>query len=156
MEFSHYSVLLQECLDGLNIDPAGIYVDGTAGGAGHSREIAKRLDTGRLFALDQDPDAVKVATERLSPYPQAKVIRTNFREMASVLGEEGVLPVNGIMLDLGVSSWQLDNPMRGFSYREDAPLDMRMSQTGPTAADLLARSSESEIARILWEYGEER
>ncbi len=156
MEFSHYSVLLQECLEGLNIDPSGTYVDGTAGGAGHSREIARRLTDGRLFALDQDPDAVAVASERLAPFSQAKVIRTNFREMTSVLQQENALPVNGVLLDLGVSSWQLDNPARGFSYREDAPLDMRMSQSGTTAAQLLAESSEAEISRILWEYGEER
>ena len=156
MEFSHYSVLLQECLEGLNIDPSGTYVDGTAGGAGHSREIARRLTDGRLFALDQDPDAVAVASERLAPFSQAKVIRTNFREMAFVLQQENALPVNGVLLDLGVSSWQLDNPARGFSYREDAPLDMRMSQSGTTAAQLLAESSEAEISRILWEYGEER
>ena len=156
MEFSHYSVLLQECLEGLNIDPSGTYVDGTAGGAGHSREIARRLTDGRLFALDQDPDAVAVASERLAPFSQAKVIRTNFREMALVLQQENALPVNGVLLDLGVSSWQLDNPARGFSYREDAPLDMRMSQSGTTAAQLLAQASEAEISRILWEYGEER
>ena len=156
MEFSHYSVLLQECLEGLNIDPSGTYVDGTAGGAGHSREIARRLTDGRLFALDQDPDAVAAASERLAPFSQAKVIRTNFREMTSVLQQENALPVNGVLLDLGVSSWQLDNPARGFSYREDAPLDMRMSQSGTTAAQLLAESSEAEISRILWEYGEER
>ena len=156
MEFSHYSVLLQECLEGLNIDPSGTYVDGTAGGAGHSREIARRLTDGKLFALDQDPDAVAVASERLAPFSQAKVIRTNFREMALVLQQENALPVNGVLLDLGVSSWQLDNPARGFSYREDAPLDMRMSQSGTTAAELLAESSEAEISRILWEYGEER
>lgn len=156
MEFSHYSVLLQECLEGLNIDPSGTYVDGTAGGAGHSRKIARRLTDGRLFALDQDPDAVAVASERLAPFSQAKVIRTNFREMTSVLQQENALPVNGVLLDLGVSSWQLDNPARGFSYREDAPLDMRMSQSGTTAAQLLAESSEAEISRILWEYGEER
>lgn len=156
MEFSHYSVLLQECLEGLNIDPSGTYVDGTAGGAGHSREIARRLTDGKLFALDQDPDAVAVASERLAPFSQAKVIRTNFREMALVLQQENALPVNGVLLDLGVSSWQLDNPARGFSYREDAPLDMRMSQSGTTAAQLLAQASEAEISRILWEYGEER
>ena len=156
MEFTHFSVLLQECLDGLAIRPDGRYVDGTAGGAGHSREIAKRLTTGRLYALDQDPDAVAVATERLAPYPQATVIKTNFRDMKPVLEKEDALPVDGVLLDLGVSSWQLDNPARGFSYREDAPLDMRMSQSGMTAAELLASAPESEIARILWEYGEER
>ena len=156
MEFAHVSVLLQESLDGLRIRPDGIYVDGTAGGAGHSREIAKRLTTGRLIAFDQDPDAVKTAAERLAPYPQAEVVHDNFRNMASRQEERQALPVDGVLLDLGVSSWQLDNPERGFSYREDAPLDMRMSKEGETAAELLARSSESEIARILWEYGEER
>lgn len=156
MEFAHVSVLLQESLDGLRIRPDGTYVDGTAGGAGHSREIAKRLTTGRLIAFDQDPDAVKAASERLAPYPQAVVVHDNFRNMALHLEELRALPVDGVLLDLGVSSWQLDNPERGFSYREDAPLDMRMSQEGETAAELLARSSESEIARILWEYGEER
>ena len=115
MEFTHFSVLLQECLDGLAIRPDGRYVDGTAGGAGHSREIAKRLTTGRLYALDQDPDAVAVATERLAPYPQATVIKTNFRDMKPVLEKEDALPVDGVLLDLGVSSWQLDNPARGFS-----------------------------------------
>lgn len=157
MEFTHYSVLLRECLEGLRIRPDGRYVDGTAGGAGHSREIAARLtDGGRLYALDQDPDAVKVATERLAPFPQAEVIQTNFCQMKTVLEARQALPVDGVLLDLGVSSWQLDNPSRGFSYREDAPLDMRMSQSGTTAADLLASLPEWEIARILWEYGEER
>lgn len=156
MEFTHVSVLLSESLDGLRILPEGSYVDGTAGGAGHSREIAKRLTTGHLYAFDQDPDAVKIATERLAPYPQARVIHDNFRNMTHRLEELQALPVDGVLLDLGVSSWQLDNPQRGFSYREDAPLDMRMSQEGETAAELLARTSESEIARILWEYGEER
>ena len=133
MEFSHIPVLLQPCLDGLNIDPAGIYLDGTAGGAGHSREIAKRLTTGRLISLDQDPDAVAVATERLKGLP-AQVVQVNFREAARVLAELGIPAVNGALLDLGVSSHQLDDAARGFSYHADAPLDMRMSQQGPTAA----------------------
>ena len=156
MEFAHKSVLLAESLEGLRIRPDGRYVDGTAGGAGHSREIAKRLVSGRLIAFDQDPDAVKAAAGRLKDYPQAMVIHDNFRNMALRLRELDLLPVDGVLLDLGVSSWQLDNPARGFSYREDAPLDMRMSQEGETAAGLLARASEREIARILWEYGEER
>ena len=126
MEFSHIPVLLQPCLDGLNIDPAGIYLDGTAGGAGHSREIAKRLTTGRLISLDQDPDAVAVATERLKGLP-AQVVQVNFREAARVLAELGIPAVNGALLDLGVSSHQLDDAARGFSYHADAPLDMRMS-----------------------------
>ena len=154
MEFSHIPVLLQPCLDGLAIDPTGIYLDGTAGGAGHSREIAKRLTTGRLIALDQDPDAVATATERLKGLP-ALVVRANFRQAAQVLDELGIEQINGALLDLGVSSHQLDEASRGFSYHADAPLDMRMSQQGPTAADLLNALPREEIARILREYGEE-
>lgn len=154
MEFSHIPVLLQPCLDGLAIDPAGTYLDGTAGGAGHSREIAKRLTTGRLIALDQDPDAVATATERLKGLP-ALVVRANFRQAAQVLDELGIEQINGALLDLGVSSHQLDEASRGFSYHADAPLDMRMSQQGPTAADLLNTLPREEIARILREYGEE-
>ena len=154
MEFSHIPVLLQPCLDGLNIDPAGIYLDGTAGGAGHSREIAKRLTTGRLIALDQDPDAVAVATERLKGLP-AQVVQANFREAARVLAELDIPAVNGALLDLGVSSHQLDDAARGFSYHADAPLDMRMSQQGPTAADLVNTLDREELTRILRDYGEE-
>ncbi|MBQ4050852.1 MAG: 16S rRNA (cytosine(1402)-N(4))-methyltransferase RsmH [Oscillospiraceae bacterium] len=156
MEFSHFSVMLEECLEGLHINPEGVYVDGTAGGAGHSSQIAKRLTTGRLLALDQDPDAVAIATERLSQYPCAQVVRINFRNMGTALANAGVSGADGVLLDLGVSSHQLDTAERGFSYLKDAPLDMRMSQEGPSAADLVASSSEEEIARILWEYGEER
>lgn len=154
MEFSHIPVLLQPCLDGLAIDPTGIYLDGTAGGAGHSREIAKRLTTGRLIALDQDPDAVATATERLKGLP-ALVVRANFRQAAEVLDELGIEQINGALLDLGVSSHQLDEAARGFSYHADAPLDMRMSQQGPTAADLVNSLPREELARILREYGEE-
>lgn len=154
MEFSHIPVLLQPCIDGLKIDPAGIYLDGTAGGAGHSSQIAKRLTTGRLVALDQDPDAVATATERLKGYP-ALVVRANFRQAAQVLQELGIPAINGALLDLGVSSHQLDDAERGFSYHADAPLDMRMSQTGPTAADLVNTLDREELARILREYGEE-
>lgn len=148
--------MLEECLEGLHINPEGVYVDGTAGGAGHSSQIAKRLTTGRLLALDQDPDAVVIATERLSQYPCAQVVRINFRNMGTALANAGVSGADGVLLDLGVSSHQLDTAERGFSYLKDAPLDMRMSQEGPSAADLVASSSEEEIARILWEYGEER
>ena len=121
-----------QCLDGLAIDPAGIYLDGTAGGAGHSKEIAKRLTTGRLISLDQDPDAVATATARLKGLP-AQVVQANFRETARVLDELEIPFINGALLDLGVSSHQLDDAERGFSYHADAPLDMRMSQQGPTA-----------------------
>ena len=154
MEFSHVPVLLNECLEGLAIDPAGTYLDGTAGGGGHSGEIARRLVTGRLISLDQDPDAVAAATERLKGLP-ATVVRANFRDARRALAGLGVTSLNGALLDLGVSSHQLDDGGRGFSYRQDAPLDMRMSQSGPTAADLVNSESREELARILREYGEE-
>ena len=154
MEFSHVPVLLNECLEGLAIDPAGTYLDGTAGGGGHSSEIARRLTTGRLISLDQDPDAVAAATERLKGLP-ATVVRTNFRYARRALADLGVSAINGALLDLGVSSHQLDDGERGFSYRQDAPLDMRMSQSGPPAADLVNSESREELARILREYGEE-
>lgn len=156
MEFQHKSVMLYECIDGLAIDPDGIYVDGTAGGAGHSKEIAKRLTNGRLYALDQDPDAILTATERLAPYPQAKVIQTNFRQMSFVLENEGISGVDGVLLDLGVSSHQLDQRERGFSYQGDAPLDMRMSQSGLSARDVVNTYSVEELTRILRDYGEEK
>ncbi len=157
MEFSHKSVLLEECIDGLHIQPDGIYVDGTAGGAGHSREIARRLTTGRLFALDKDPTAVAVATERLASFPTVKVIHTDFADMPAVLAEQGIVPgtVNGILLDLGVSSYQLDTAERGFSYMQDAPLDMRMSQEGLSAWDIVNTYDVSSLARIIREFGEE-
>ena len=154
MEFNHVPVLLQECLDGLNIKPDGIYLDGTAGGGGHSSEIARRLTTGHLYSLDQDPDAIAAAGARLAGLP-ATLIQTNFRDAKQVLTEQGIPPLNGALLDLGVSSHQLDDAERGFSYRADAPLDMRMSQSGPTAADLVNTLSREELTRILREYGEE-
>ncbi|MCI2046243.1 MAG: 16S rRNA (cytosine(1402)-N(4))-methyltransferase RsmH [Faecalibacterium sp.] len=155
-DFSHVPVLLRECLEGLAIRPEGIYLDGTAGGAGHSCEIAKRLDPakGRLIALDQDPDAVAAATARLKAYP-ATVVQINFREARRALDELGIAEINGALLDLGVSSHQLDDAERGFSYRADAPLDMRMSQQGPTAADLCNTLDRNELTRILRDYGEE-
>ena len=155
MEFNHYSVLLSETINALNIKPDGVYVDGTAGGAGHSREIAKRLKGGMLFALDQDPDAVEVATERLKGF-NAKVIKSNFKDMKEVLKDQGVESVDGILLDLGVSSYQLDEGSRGFSYHKEAPLDMRMSKEGISAADIIATYSVDELARIFREYGEEK
>ncbi len=155
MEFQHYSVLLHECIDGLNIRPDGIYADGTAGGAGHSGEIAKRLTTGRLLALDRDPEAVKVASARLAGLP-ASVIRANFSEIAAVCEQQGVSGLDGMLLDLGVSSYQLDNAARGFSYRNDAPLDMRMSGEGLSARDIVNTDSVEELNRILRDYGEEK
>ena len=156
MEFKHYSVLLSESIKSLAIRPDGVYVDGTAGGAGHSSEIAKRLTTGKLFAFDQDPDAVQVASQRLSEYPCAEVVPSNFRNMKEELAARGVFGVDGVLLDLGVSSFQLDTASRGFSYRYDAPLDMRMSKTGPSAADLVNTCPDEELTRIFREYGEEK
>ena len=156
MDFSHISVMLYECIEGLAIRPDGVYLDGTAGGAGHSSEIAKRLTTGTLIALDQDPDAIETAIQRLSPWPCARVFQMNFRQMRQALPLAGVDGLDGVLLDLGVSSHQLDTAERGFSYLKDAPLDMRMSQEGPSAADLVANAPEAELSRILWEYGEER
>ncbi|MBQ2315768.1 MAG: 16S rRNA (cytosine(1402)-N(4))-methyltransferase RsmH [Clostridia bacterium] len=155
MEFNHVSVLLNETIDSLNIKPDGIYVDGTAGGAGHSREIARRLKSGRLIALDRDPDAVAVATERLKGL-NATVVNCNFSEMREALSELGIYKVDGILLDLGVSSYQLDNGERGFSYHKEAPLDMRMSKSGTTAADLVNTLSQNELCRIFRDYGEEK
>lgn len=155
--FAHVPVLLEECLEGLAIDPAGIYLDGTVGGAGHSRQIALRLDGaqgGRLISLDQDPDAVATARARLAGLP-ATVVQINFRYAGQALDELGIPQINGALLDLGVSSHQLDDAARGFSYRADAPLDMRMSQQGETAADLVNTASREELSRILRDYGEE-
>ena len=155
--FEHIPVLLNECLEGLAIDPAGTYLDGTVGGAGHSRQIALRLDAekgGRLISLDQDPDAVATAAARLKGLP-AQVVQANFRETARVLDELEIPFINGALLDLGVSGHQLDDAERGFSYHADAPLDMRMSQQGPTAADLVNTLDREELTRILRDYGEE-
>lgn len=151
----HKPVLLEQTMEALHIQPQGIYLDGTAGGGGHSAAIAKQLKTGRLIALDQDPDAIAAAGERLQGLP-ATVVQSNFRDMDRVLDKLGVDGVDGILLDIGVSSHQLDTPERGFSYHHDAPLDMRMSQSGDTAADLIARLSESELAFIFYRYGEEK
>lgn len=155
MEFKHISVLLEETIEALNIKPNGIYIDGTAGGAGHSSEIAKRLITGKLIALDQDPDAVCTARERLKDY-NATVVQCNFSEMKQAAEALGVHRVDGILLDLGVSSYQLDNGERGFSYKYDAPLDMRMSKSGTSASDLINTLSADELAKIFRDYGEEK
>lgn len=155
MEFSHKPVLFNEVIESLNIKPNGIYVDGTAGGAGHSLGIAKKLNGGKLFSLDRDPDAVMVATERLKGYP-AQVIHSNFKDMAVALSNEGISKVDGILLDLGVSSYQLDTAERGFSFHKDAALDMRMSKSGTSAADLVNNLTAEELACILFKYGEEK
>ncbi|MBQ7173370.1 MAG: 16S rRNA (cytosine(1402)-N(4))-methyltransferase RsmH [Clostridia bacterium] len=160
LDFSHKPVLLQECIDNLNLRPDGVYVDGTAGGAGHSSVIASHLteEGGLLLALDQDESAVRAATERLSTFGgHAKVVRSNFCELEQVCKEEGIEAIDGLLLDLGVSSYQLDTPERGFSYQNDAPLDMRMDQRNPLNAKIIVNTyPEEELRRILWEYGEER
>lgn len=160
MEFNHKSVLLQETIENLNIKPDGIYVDGTLGGAGHSYEIAKRLSgNGRLIGIDQDADAVAAATERLLDYKdRVTIIRSNYAAMKSELQKIGITQVDGILLDLGVSSFQLDTPERGFTYREeDAPLDMRMDQRqSRTAKDIVNGYSEQELYRIIRDFGEDR
>ena len=155
MEFSHISVLLNECIEGLSIKPNGIYVDGTAGGAGHSVEIAKRLDKGKLIAIDRDPTAVEAASERLKGY-NAVVVKANYSEIDEVLKSLSIDKVDGILLDLGVSSHQLDKAERGFSYHNDAPLDMRMSCEGLSARDVVNTYSYEELSKILFEYGEEK
>ena len=158
IEFSHYSVLLNECMNGLDIKPNGIYVDGTAGGAGHSSEIAKRLEDGRLIAIDQDETAVAVATQRLNALGKnTTVVRNNFCEIATVCRELGIEGIDGVLLDLGVSSYQLDTAERGFSYSADAPLDMRMdNRRALSAYEVVNTYSEQALKKILFEYGEER
>lgn len=156
MEFSHRSVLLEETIEGLAIKPNGIYIDGTAGGAGHSGEIARRLTGGRLIAVDKDPDAIQVVTERLSPFDCVTVVQNDFRNIRAIASELGITRVDGILLDLGVSSHQLDEASRGFSYHNDAPLDMRMSQSGMSARDVVNGYTERDLTRILRDYGEEK
>lgn len=160
MAFEHKSVLLEETVDSLNIKPDGIYVDGTLGGGGHAFEVCSRLgEKGRLIGIDQDADAIRAASERLSVYgDKVTIVRNNYVNIAEVLGPLGIEKVDGIYLDLGVSSYQLDTAERGFTYREDdAPLDMRMDQRGTeTAADIVNTYSESELYRIIRDYGEDR
>ena len=156
MDFEHVSVLLRETIENLNIKPDGIYVDGTAGGAGHSREIAKHLTTGRLIAIDKDPDAIQTATERLRPYPCAQVVQGDFKDIPQILDQLGIERVDGILLDLGVSSHQLDTAERGFSYHMEAKLDMRMSQEGISAYDVVNTYSQEDLTRILRDYSEEK
>lgn len=158
MEYTHKPVLLKECLDGLNVRPDGIYVDGTLGRAGHSLEIVKRLATGRLIAVDRDKAALDAAPARLEGYMnKVTLVRGNFGDLTNILHALGVGGVDGMLFDLGVSSPQLDDGSRGFSYLQDAPLDMRMDQSAPlTAGDVVNGWSQEELKRILWQYGEER
>ena len=157
-EFKHRSVMLDETIEGLRILPDGIYADGTLGGAGHSFEIAKRLTTGRLIGFDQDGDAIAAATKRLEPYKdRVTIIRNNYENMLSELDRLGIERINGILLDLGVSSYQLDTAERGFSYMADAPLDMWMDdRSEETAEDIVNGYSEQELFRIIRDYGEDR
>lgn len=159
MEFQHRSVLLDETIENLQIKPDGIYVDGTLGGAGHSSEICRGLSaTGRLIGIDQDEDAVRAAGERLKVFGErVTIIRSNYCNMVRELNNIGVTAVDGILLDLGVSSYQLDAAERGFSYREDAPLDMRMDRRNPkTAGDIVNTYSEAELYRMIRDYGEDK
>lgn len=160
MEFNHYSVLLHETVDGLEIKPNGIYVDGTLGGGGHAYEVCKRLgDGGRFIGIDQDADAIEAATERLKEFSdKVTIVRSNYADMRRVLENLGIHKVDGIVLDLGVSSFQLDTPERGFTYRvEDAPLDMRMDDRQTlTAKTIINEYSEAELFRIIRDYGEDK
>lgn len=159
MEFSHKPVMLAECIEALDIKPNGIYLDGTMGGGGHSREIAKRLTSGgRLIAVDRDADAHEAARERLREYiDRVTFIRDDFKNACADLDELGIGGLDGVLLDLGVSSWQLDSAERGFSYMKDAPLDMRMDRSaGESAYEVVNGYTESELVRILREYGEEK
>ncbi len=156
-EFQHVSVLLEETIAGLAVKPEGIYVDGTLGGAGHASHVVCRLTTGRFIGIDQDEDAIKAASERLAPFSdRVTIVRSNYENMTKVLKELGISQVNGILLDLGVSSYQLDTPERGFSYMEDAKLDMRMdNRMERTAADIVNGYSETELFHVIRDYGED-
>lgn len=159
MEYRHIPVLLSETIENLNIRPDGTYIDGTLGGAGHSYEIAKRLDAGgRLIGIDQDYDAIQAATARLAPFKdRVSIVHDNYEHIPEIAKELGAESADGILLDIGVSSYQIDNPSRGFSYNEDEPLDMRMDQTSPISAKTILNTwSEEDLTRILRDYGEER
>ena len=158
MEFKHISVLLQECIDGLNIKENGIYVDGTLGGAGHSSKIVEKLSPkGILIGIDRDTEALKSASERLKAFKNVKYVHGNHDDIKDILEELNINEVDGILLDLGVSSYQLDEASRGFSYMQDAPLDMRMDKTSELTADYIVNNySEEKLADIIYEYGEEK
>lgn len=156
IEFVHKPVLFTETIDSLAIRPDGTYIDGTAGGGGHSEAILRRLKDGRLLSIDQDPDAIAACTARLSSYPGWMIRQGNFSQMVELAASCGITQVDGVLMDIGVSSHQLDTPERGFSYHTDAPLDMRMSQEGPTAADLVNTLSWQQLADIIRRYGEDK
>lgn len=157
LEFNHTPVMLRECIEGLNIKPDGVYVDGTLGGAGHSRVIASKLSGGTLICIDKDSDALRVAGERLSEYECVRLVKSDFKEFASIMDELGVDKVDGVLLDLGVSSYQLDTADRGFSYRFDGPLDMRMDKESDFSAyNVVNEYTLDELARVIREFGEEQ
>lgn len=156
IQFTHKPVLFTETIESLNIQPDGIYIDGTAGGGGHSEAILKKLENGKLLSIDQDPDAIAACTARLSKYSGSIIRRGNFSQMRELAQDCGFHEVDGVLMDIGVSSHQLDTPERGFSYHTDAPLDMRMSQEGPTAADLVNELSWQQLAEIISRYGEDK
>ena len=157
MNFNHRSVLLKESIDSLHIQPDGVYMDGTAGGGGHSAAILEKLgEHGKLIAVDQDPDALQVLRERFGNNQNVIIIKNNFSNIKNILKEAGVPAIHGLLLDIGVSSYQLDTAQRGFSYHFDAPLDMRMSQAGKSARDVVNTYSEKELADIIFRYGEEK
>ncbi len=158
MEFKHYPVMLNECINMLNIKQDGIYVDGTLGGAGHSFEIAKRLNSqGGLIGIDQDEDAIKTATQRLYNFSNVTIVKDNNKNILNILKNLNIESVDGILLDLGVSSYQLDNPERGFSYNKDALLDMRMNKDNPLSAQVVVNTySYEDLTKIIFEYGEEK
>ncbi len=156
MEFQHKPVLFDEAIASLDIIPDGVYVDGTAGGGGHSEAILKKLNGGTLISIDQDPQAIQTVTERLSPYKSSIIRQGNFSQMGEIVCGCGFDAVDGVLLDIGVSSYQLDNPERGFSYHHDAPLDMRMSMSGTSARDLVNTLSWQELAEIISRYGEDK
>lgn len=157
-EFSHFSVLLDECIENLDIKPDGVYVDGTCGGAGHSLKIAERLEGGTLVAIDRDEDAIRVINERLSPFGErVKIVRDNFSNIKSVCESFGIDAIDGLLLDLGVSSYQLDTANRGFSYMADAPLDMRMDNRAQRSAyNVINEYSADELKKVIYDFGEER
>ncbi len=156
MEFNHKPVLFRETIDSLQIRPDGLYIDGTMGGGGHSEAILQRLGSGKLLSIDQDPDAIQAAGGRLKKYPNSLIAKGNFCRMDEIAKERGMEAVDGVLLDIGVSSYQLDTPERGFSYHYDAPLDMRMSREGVTAGELVNSLSQQELAGIIFRYGEDK
>lgn len=156
--FSHYSVMLEECIENLKIKPDGVYMDGTSGGAGHSERICRSLEGGLLLAVDQDSDAIRAIEKRLAPYGErVRIVRDNFSNIRDICKREGIDRIDGLLLDLGVSSYQLDTAERGFSYMADAPLDMRMDDRAARSAyNVINEYSAEELKRLIYEYGEER